>query len=190
MKKKVALIILTVIFILSFYVVLVSCDNSDGGGTNPPSGPSEGPGTSPGEDNPGGGNQEPGGGGNAGPTEKQGIIGIVGVLDAYDAEDVDKTYIRVDVEEKTDTTVYIIADVELSGISAKISNKTNGSELNVSFSGQSYDEERGIYYATFTAPNVAGNEIYEVAIKLNGEDAKTVYVQVLAKKNMDNNGWT
>ncbi|MBQ7386989.1 MAG: hypothetical protein IJW03_02365 [Clostridia bacterium] len=183
--KKIALIILTLIFSLSLFMVFTSCDKKDetNDDTTPPSSDSttDDDGNKDEPDDP----DDP----VVVPSASSKLIGIVGVLDAYDPDD-DKSYITVDVPQHTDTIVYLISREAISGITAKFHNITNDADIKVELSEWTYDETRGIYYATFKAPNAAGNAAYQLFTQIDGKDTERVFVvQVRKKMNVDPNGW-
>ena len=173
--KKIISIILILTLLASLSVVFTSCNDNKGnggGGAIYPSGGGEII-----EDNPEEGNTnddidatdpvDP-------PPLASKLIGLVGVLDAY-APDENKTYIRVDVPQFTDTVVYLISYEAIPNLSAKF---------------RTYDETRGIYYASFNAPNAAGNAMYQFLTTINDVDSGRIFaVQVVKKMNVDPNGW-
>ena len=190
MMKKIISIILILTLLASLSVVFTSCNDNKGnggGGAIYPSGGGEII-----EDNPEEGNTnddidatdpvDP-------PPLASKLIGLVGVLDAY-APDENKTYIRVDVPQFTDTVVYLISYEAIPNLSAKFRNVTNGTETVIALGEWTYDETRGIYYASFNAPNAAGNAMYQFLTTINDVDSGRIFaVQVVKKMNVDPNGW-
>lgn len=188
--KKIISIILVFALSASLLVMFTSCNDNKGnggGGAIYPSGGGEII-----EDNPEEGNTnddidatdpvDP-------PPAVSKLIGLVGVLDAYDP-DADKTYIRVDVPQFTDTVVYLISYEAIPTLSAKFRNVTNGVETIIALDEWTYDETRGIYYTSFNAPNAAGNAMYQFLTTINGVDSGRIFaVQVVKKMNVDPNGW-
>lgn len=182
--KKIISIILVLTLLASISLVFTSCDNgkkNEGGGGSavyPPANDDKSDET--GDDLPD--VQDP-------LQAASQMIGLVGVLDAYNPEE-NKSYIRVDVPQFEDTVVYLISHTAIPNLTARLKNITNGTVTDVVISDWSYDEARGIYYASFNAPNAAGNAMYQFLTKINGEDSGRVFaVQVVKKMNVDPNGW-
>ena len=194
--KKIISIILILTLLASLSVVFTSCNKNEGknnGGTNHPSGGIETPGENNGGDKAPDSDETPGDDVDPDPTNPpplaSKLIGLVGVLDAY-APDENKTYIRVDVPQFTDTVVYLISYEAIPNLSAKFRNVTNGTETVIVLGEWTYDETRGIYYASFNAPNAAGNAMYQFLTTINDVDSGRIFaVQVVKQMNVDPNGW-
>ena len=179
--KKIISIILILTLLASISIIFTSCDNNDknngGGSFVPPPDNTETDEET--EDE----TKDPV------PVANQ-MLGLVTDLNEYNPDDAEKVYVRVDVSEFTDKVVYLMSRVAIPGLSAKFRNVSDRTETEIELSEWSYDEARGIYYATFKAPNVAGNATYQVLTSIDGVDSGRIYaVQIVKKMNVDPNGW-
>ena len=179
--KKIISIILILTLLASISIIFTSCDNkndqNNGGGSFVP--PQDNTETEEPEDE----TKDPV------PVANQ-MLGLVTDLNEYNPDDAEKVYVRVDVSEFTDKVVYLISRVAIPGLSAKFRNVSAHTETEIELSEWSYDEARGIYYATFKAPNVAGNATYQVLTVIDGVDSGRIFaVQIVKKMNVDPNGW-